>query len=38
MKKYANYSKKDFESSMKEGDIISYLLGLGNHKNYKKYR
>jgi len=38
MKKYANYSKKDFESSMKEGDIISYLLGLGNHKNYKKHR
>jgi len=36
MKKYANYSKDDFEYSMEKRGIISYLLGLGNHKNYKK--
>ncbi|MFP3131970.1 MAG: hypothetical protein RXQ77_01360 [Candidatus Nanopusillus sp.] len=35
MKKYANYSRDDFEYSMKKRGIISYLLGLGNHKNYK---
>lgn len=38
MKKYANYSKDDFEYSMVKRGIIPYLLGLGNHKNYKKYR
>jgi len=38
MKKYADYSKDDFEYSMEKRGIISYLLGLGNHKNYKKYR
>jgi hypothetical protein len=36
MKKYANYSKDDFEYSMVKRGIIPYLLGLGNHKNYKK--
>ena len=35
MKKYANYSRDDFEYSMKKSGIISYLLGLENHKNYK---
>jgi hypothetical protein len=35
MKKYANYSRDDFEYSMEKRGIISYLLGLGNHKNYK---
>ena len=38
MKKYANYSRDDFEYSMEKRGIISYLLGLGNHKNYKKHR
>jgi len=38
MKKYANYSRDDFEYSMKKSGIISYLLGLENHKNYKKHR
>jgi len=38
MKKYANYSKDDFEYSMVKRGIIPYLLGLGNHKNYKKHR
>jgi hypothetical protein len=38
MKKYANYSKDDFEYSMVKRGIIPYLLGLGNHKNYKKYK
>ena len=36
MKKYAYYSKDEFEYSMEKRGIISYLLGLGNHKNYKK--
>ncbi len=36
MKKYAYYKKGDFEYSMKKRGIIPYLLGLGNHKNYKK--
>ena len=38
MKKYAHYSKDEFEYSMEKRGIISYLLGLGNHKNYKKHR
>ncbi|MFP3166853.1 MAG: hypothetical protein RXQ68_00260 [Candidatus Nanopusillus sp.] len=38
MKKYADYSKDEFEYSMEKRGIISYLLGLGNHKNYKRYR
>jgi hypothetical protein len=38
MKKYADYNKDEFEYSMEKRGIISYLLGLGNHKNYKKYR
>jgi hypothetical protein len=38
MKKYANYNKDEFEYSMEKRGIIPYLLGLGNHKNYKKYR
>jgi hypothetical protein len=38
MKKYAHYSKDEFEYSMEKRGIISYLLGLGNHNNYKKYR
>jgi hypothetical protein len=38
MKKYANYSKDDFEYIMEKRGIIPYLVGLGNRKNYKKYR
>jgi len=38
MKKYANYSRDEFEYSMEKRGIISYLLGLGNYKNYKKHR
>ena len=38
MKKYAHYSKDEFEYSMKKRGIISYLIGLGNYKNYKKRR
>ncbi|AMD29626.1 hypothetical protein Nps_00690 [Candidatus Nanopusillus acidilobi] len=38
MKKYADYNKDEFEYSMEKRGIILYLLGLGNHKNYKKYR
>jgi hypothetical protein len=38
MKKYANYSKDDFEYIMEKRGIIPYLVGLGNHKNYKKYK
>ena len=38
MKKYAHYSKDEFEYNMEKRGIISYLLGLGNHKNYKKHR
>ena len=38
MKKYANYNKDEFEYSMEKRGIIPYLLGLGNHNNYKKYR
>jgi len=38
LKKYAYYSKDVFEYSMEKRGIISYLLGLGNHKNYKKHR
>jgi hypothetical protein len=38
MKKYANYSKDDFEYIMEKRGIIPYLVGLGNHKNYKKHR
>ena len=37
MKKYEHYSKDEFEYSMEKRGIISYLLGLGNHKNYKKH-
>ena len=38
MKKYAHYSKDEFEYSMEKRGIISYLLGLGNYKNHKKHR
>jgi len=38
MKKYADYNKDEFEYSMEKRGIIPYLLGLGNHNNYKKYR
>jgi hypothetical protein len=38
MKKYANYSRDDFEYIMEKSGIIPYLVGLGNHKNYKKYK
>jgi hypothetical protein len=38
MKKYAYYSKDDFEHSMEKKGIIPYLLGLENYKNYKKRR
>jgi len=38
MKKYAYYSKDVFEYSMEKRGIIPYLIGLGNHKNYKKHR
>ena len=38
MKKYANYNKDEFEYSMEKRGIIPYLLGLENHKNYKKHR
>jgi hypothetical protein len=38
MKKYANYSKDEFEYSMEKRGIIPYLLGLGNQENHKKRR
>jgi hypothetical protein len=38
MKKYAYYSRDDFEYIMKKKGIIPYLLGLGNYKNNKNYK